>query len=119
MTEDPAHQLAGLREAWTELERIRALPDFPIKAGLGNAYARVAAILMLHVPEILDALETSTEAARIEGAKVMRERCAKVAELRMDVFGGEPTTMNERLIVRTLANAIKALDPRNIDQAAG
>ena len=47
------------------------------------------------------------EAALIEAVREERERCAKIAELRMNVFGGEPTTMNERLIVKMIADAIR------------
>jgi hypothetical protein len=37
------------------------------------------------------------------------EEAAKAAELRMRVFGGEPTTDNERLIVEHIVAAIRAL----------
>lgn len=39
-----------------------------------------------------------------------RERCAKIAELRRNTFGGEPTTNNERCIVEHIAAAIRGGD---------
>lgn len=47
------------------------------------------------------------------------EAAAKQADLRRDVFGGEPTTANERLIVEHIAAAIRALSPDTGRESGG
>ena len=39
---------------------------------------------------------------------VEREACAQMVDLRATIFGGEPTTPNERMIVEHIAAAIRA-----------
>lgn len=69
------------------------------------------------------AIHQSTEAARIEGAKAMQERCAKAVH--EAVFPMTPEdewseyAANKARIARMAVEAIRSLDSRNIDQVAG
>ena len=42
-------------------------------------------------------------------APVVREECARQAELRSTVFGGEPTTANEQQLAEHIASAIRSM----------
>lgn len=50
---------------------------------------------------------TADNAALVKLLGEAVERCAKIAELRRDVFGGEPTTANGRQIVDHIVAAIR------------
>lgn len=78
------------------------------------AAERIVRMVAVYFPknvaeDMTDTIAAALTTAHAAGRRDMREEAAKCAELRAYVFGGEPTTENERQIVEHIIAAVRAL----------